>query len=309
MYSPLATNPPYRISEEIRNALESGQGVVALESSLIAHGFPKPDNLALAYEIEATVRDGGAVPATIALVGGVVHVGMDDNALRVIAEHDEVRKCSTRDLGYLVAQRQHGGTTVAATARIAAGAGLEVFATGGIGGVHRGANDSHDISADLVELGRTQIALVCAGAKVLLDLPATLEFLETQSVAVVGYRCDEFPAFYTASSGLPLDCRVDDARGLAVIVRAHQQLGGPASIVVCNPPPAENALPADQLERMVEDALADAAGAGIRGAQVTPYVLGELTRRSEGRTRDCNRALILDNAKVAAELAVALTEN
>ena len=306
---PLAINPPYRISGELQAALESGQGVGALESSLIAHGFPKPDNLALAYEIEAAVRDGGAVPATIALVGGVIHVGLDDNALSVIAGDDEVRKCSTRDLGYLVAQRQHGGTTVAATARIAAAAGVEGFATGGIGGVHRGAGESHDISADLVELGRTQITLVCAGAKVLLDLPATLEFLETQSVAVIGYRCDEFPAFYAASSGLPLNYRVDDAYSLAAVVRAHQQMGGPASIVVCNPPPSEHALPVDKLERMVEDALVDAAEAGVSGAQVTPYVLGELTRRSKGRTRDCNRALILDNAKVAAELAVALSTN
>ncbi len=300
------THSPYRISNEIQAALAARQPIVALESSLIAHGFPKPDNLQLAHEIEAIVRDRGAVPATIAIVGGEIYVGLGEDELRVIAEDPDVRKCSTRDLGHIVADRQHGGTTVAATTRIAAAVGLEVFATGGIGGVHRGAKESHDVSADLVELGRTQIAIVCAGAKVLLDLPATLEFLETQSIPVVGYRCDEFPAFYTASSGLPLGCRVEEASHLAAIVRAHQRFGGPSSIIACNPPPSEHALPAGELERFVEDALSDAARSGVSGPDVTPFVLNELARRSAGRTRDCNRALILDNARVAAELAAAL---
>ena len=198
---------------------------------------------------------------------------------------------------------------VAATVRIAAAVGLEVFATGGIGGVHRGAAQSHDVSADLVELGRTQIAIVCAGAKALLDLPATLEFLETQSVAVVGYRCDEFPAFYAVSSGLPLTCRAEEAGQLAAIVRAHRQAGAPSAIVVCNPPPATHALPTSELERLVTEALDAAARSGVSGADLTPFVLGELARRSEGRTHACNRALVLDNARLGAELAGALARS
>ena len=297
---------PFRIPQEIRAALAAGQPIVALESSLIAHGFPKPDNLALGREIEAVVRDGGAVPATIAIVEGEICVGVSDDELCLIAEDDNVHKCSARDLAHLVANRLHGGTTVAATARISAAVGVQVFATGGIGGVHRGASSSHDISADLIELGRSRVAVVCAGAKVLLDLPATLEVLETQSVPLVGYRCSEFPAFYTATSGLPLSCRVDDIDGLAAIVRAHQILDAPAAIIVCNPPPDAHALDPTELEGFVGNALADAKAQGVTGPGVTPFVLSELARLSGGRSRDCNRGLVLDNTRVAADLAVSL---
>ena len=302
-----AAASPYRLADEVRAALAAGRPVVALESSLVAHGFPKPDNLDLAREIEATLRAGGAVPATIAVVGGEIRVGLGADELRLIATDPGVRKCSTRDLGHLIAARSHGATTVAATARIAAAVGVEVFATGGIGGVHRGAVRSHDISADLVELGRTPIAVVCAGAKALLDLPATLEFLETQSVAVIGYRCDEFPAFYTAASGLPLGCRADDAAHLAAIVDAHRRAGAPSAVVICNPPPERHALPAAELERLVAQALAAAAESGVSGADLTPFVLADLARRSDGRTRGCNRALVLDNVRVGAALACALS--
>jgi len=297
---------PFRVSEELRAALAGEQPIVALESSLIAHGFPKPDNLSLGREIEAIVRRCGAVPATIAVVEGEICVGLNDNELCRIAEDNGVHKCSARDLAYLVAGRLNGGTTVAATARISAAVGIQVFATGGIGGVHRGVSSSYDVSADLVELGRSRVAVVCAGAKVLLDLPATLEVLETQSVPIVGYRCDEFPAFYTARSGLRLQCRVDDIEGLAAIVQAHRRLDAPAAIIICNPPPADYALDATELEGFVNEALADADSRGVVGAEVTPFVLAELARLSDGRSRDCNRALVLDNARVAAEMAVSL---
>ena len=297
---------PFRLSEELRAALAAGQPIVALESSLIAHGFPRPDNLNLGREIEATVRNWGAVPATIAIVEGEICIGLNDDELCRIAEDDNVHKCSARDLAYLVANRLNGGTTVAATARISAAVGIQVFATGGIGGVHRGAAASYDVSADLIELGRSRVAVVCAGAKVLLDLPATLEVLETQSVPIVGYRCDEFPAFYTARSGLPLKCRVDDIAGLAEIVRAHQRMDAPAAIIICNPPPEAYALDALELEGFVTDALAEADSEGVLGPEVTPFVLKGLARLSDGRSRDCNRALVLDNAKVAADMAVEL---
>ena len=246
------------------------------------------------------------MPATIAIVKGEICVGLDDGELRLIAEGENVYKCSARDLAFLTSNRSNGGTTVAATARICAAVGLGVFATGGIGGVHRGAESSHDISADLVELSRSRVAIVCAGAKVLLDLPATLEILETQSVPVVGFRCDEFPSFYAVSSGLPLAHRVDDIARLAEVVRAHQQLGAPSAIVICNPPPAGQALDASELEEFVTEALANANAQGVKGPDVTPFVLEELARLSGGRTRDCNRALVLDNVRVASDVAVAL---
>ena len=297
---------PFRIADDLRAALAAKRPVVALESSLIAHGFPRPDNLALGREIEAAVRANGAEPATIAIVEGKVCVGLTDDELRLIAEDQGVHKCSARDLAYLTAHGLNGGTTVAATARICAAIGLPVFATGGIGGVHRGAEASHDVSADLVELGRSRVAVVCAGAKVLLDLPATLEVLETQSVPVIGFNCDQFPAFYTAASGLPLAHRVDSMARLAEVVRMHEQMAAPSAIIVCNPPPPEHAFDAEELEGLVSQALVEADSQAITGAKVTPFVLAALARLSGGRTRDCNRALILSNARVAADLAVAL---
>ncbi len=294
-----------QVSDEVRAALGAGRAVVALESSLIAHGFPRPDNLDLARSLESTVRARGAVPATVALLDGRARIGLDSRSLARLAEDTGVAKCSVRDLAYLLATGNSGGTTVAATARLAAAAGIAVFATGGIGGVHRGGNHQLDVSADLVEFARAPVAVVASGAKALLDLPATLEVLETQGVPVVGYRTSEFPAFYTAASGLTLAQRCDDLATLAAVVRTHLGLGA-GGILVCNPPPAALALAPAEVEALVEAALGEAASAGIVGPAVTPYVLAALGRLSGGRTRAVNRALILANAELGADLAVAL---
>jgi pseudouridine-5'-phosphate glycosidase len=294
-----------KVSDEVQAALDTGRAVVALESSLIAHGFPRPDNLDLARTLEAAVRARGAVPATIALLDGRARIGLDAGSLARLAQDASVAKCSVRDLAYLLATGGSGGTTVAATARLAAAAGIAVFATGGIGGVHRRGGRPFDVSADLVELARAAVAVVTSGAKVLLDLPATLEVLETQGVPVVGYRTGEFPGFYAAASGLTLAQRCDDLTTLATVVRTHLGLGA-GGLLVCNPPPAALALAPAEVEALVETALGEAARDGIAGPAVTPYVLTALGRLSGGRTRIVNRALILANAELGADLAVAL---
>lgn len=294
-----------QVSDEVRATLGAGRAVVALESSLIAHGFPRPDNLDLAHTLESAVRARGAVPATIALLDGRARIGLDAGALARLAEDTGVTKCSVRDLAYLLATGGSGGTTVAATARLAAAAGITVFATGGIGGVHRSDGHQLDVSADLIELARARVAVVASGAKALLDLPATLEVLETQGVPVVGFRTGEFPAFYTATSGLKLTQRCDDLASLAMVVRTHLGLGA-GGLLVCNPPPPALALGSAEVEALVAAALGEAARAGITGPAVTPYVLSALGRLSGGRTGAVNRALILANAELGAELAVAL---
>ena len=291
-------------NDEVRAAQVGGAPVVALESSLIAHGFPPPDNLALGQRLEALVRDESAVPATIAVIAGRICVGLSQDQMSHLAS-EEVEKCSARDLPFLCARGRDGATTVAATARIAAAAAIPVFATGGIGGVHRDARQSFDISADLVELGRTRIAVVCAGAKSLLDVAATAEMLETQGVPLVGYRCREMPAFFSAESGIPLDHHVDEVTGLAAVVSRHLDLDG-GGLVVCNPPPGAVRLQRAEMDALVERALEEAAGEGIGGAQLTPFVLGVLDRLSGGRTRAYNMALLEANARLAARLAIAL---
>ena len=290
-------------NDEVRAAQVGGAAVVALESSLIAHGFPPPDNLALGQRLEALVRDEGAVPATIAVIAGRICVGLSQDQMSHLAS-EEVEKCSARDLPFLCAMGRDGATTVAATALIAAAAAIPVFATGGIGGVHRDARQSFDISADLVELGRTRIAVVCADAKSLLDVAATSEMLETQGVPLVGYRCREMPAFFSAESGIPLDHHVDEVTDLAAVVSRHLDLDG-GGLVVCNPPPGEVRLPRVEVDALVERALGEAADEGISGAQLTPFVLGVLDRLSGGRTRACNMALLEANARLAARLAIA----
>jgi pseudouridine-5'-phosphate glycosidase len=293
------------VASDVADALAEGRPVIALESSIVAHGFPRPENRELADALAAAVTAAGAVPAMIAVVDGRLRVGLDAAALDRIAGED-VAKASTRDLGPLIAAGRTAGTTVAATARIAALAGIRVFATGGIGGVHRRLDDGPpDISADLAELGRTPIGVVSAGAKSILDLPATVEMLETLGVGAIGFGTREFPAFHSRESGLPLPHHCDRVEVLAAAVRAHLTLTGTA-ILVCNPPPAEVAVPWAELSGWVEAALEAAARDGVTGQRTTPYLLAALNRLSSGRSQAVNRSLALSNATLAAKLAAAL---
>jgi pseudouridine-5'-phosphate glycosidase len=293
------------VHEEVAAALADGAPVVALESTVISHGLPRPHNLETVRGMEAAIRAGGAVPATIAVLGGKLVVGVSAGELAFLAESKDVAKVSRADLAWVVASGRAGATTVATTALIAARAGIRVFATGGIGGVHRGVEETLDISADLTELARTPIAVVCAGAKAILDLPRTLELLETLGVPVVGYGTNELPAFYSRESGLMLQCRVDSAAEAARLMATQWGLGMTAGIVFANPVPAGSALPRRELEELIAKALVSAAAEKIQGKRVTPYLLEALSKGSGGRTLAANVALLLNNARVAAEIAAA----
>ena len=291
----------------VKEAIDARRAVVAFESTVIAHGLPRPRNLETARLVEQDVRESGAVPATICLADGVAVVGAGDALLVRLANDDGVAKISTRDLAPFLAREPAdglGATTVATTAEIAAGAGIEVFATGGIGGVHRGAERTMDVSADLRALARYPVVVVCAGAKLVLDLPKTLEQLETLGIPVIGYQTSELPAFYARSTGLPIPHRVEDAVAAARIAR--EQLDRGAGMLLCVPIPEANALPREELEHEIETALAAAEHAGIRGAEVTPFLLAHLRGSSSGRTLDANVALLRNNARVAAAIATAL---
>jgi pseudouridylate synthase len=293
-----------RTSPEVAAALAAGQPVVALESTVLAQGLPRPRNLEVGRALEATVRAGGAVPATVGVVAGVPVVGIGEAEIRHLAEADGVLKLSTRDLAVPVARGTDGATTVAATMWLAARAGVQVFATGGIGGVHRG--EAGDVSADLTELGRTPMLVVCAGAKSILDLPATREALETAGVLVAGYGTDELPAFYARESGLPVDVRVESAEEAAALWRAHRALGAPGAVLLCVPPPAADAIPAAEVEAAIAGALARADAAGVRGKEVTPFLLRAVAEATGGRTLEANVALLGNNARVAAAVAAAV---
>jgi pseudouridylate synthase len=293
------------VRPEISNALAAGHPVVALESTVIAHGLPRPQNLESARKMEAAVRDEGAVPATIGLINGRLVVGLSRAEVELLSTAEHVAKVSRRDLAAVLNSKQLGATTVAASMVIAAEAGIRIFATGGIGGVHRGAQDSFDISADLPELARTRVAVICSGAKVILDLPRTLELLETLGVPVVGYGTSEFPAFYVRESGLALDARVEAPQDAARLIAMHEALGLDSGIVICNPPPAASALPRELVESLIEAALKGAELAGTHGKPVTPYLLDHLAKASGGRTLQTNIALLINNARVAARIAVA----
>ena len=292
------------IAPAIADALARGSPVVALESTLIAHGLPRPSNLETARALEEEIRAGGAQPATIAIADGEAVVGADAVLLERLASEADVAKVSTRDLAPLLARRALGATTVAATVEIAARAGIRVFATGGIGGVHRGAERTFDESADLLAIARHAVLVVCAGAKLVLDLALTLERLETLGVPVIGWRTDELPAFYTRSSGLRLTHRTDDALGAARIARA--QLARGAGLILAVPIPEDDAMDAKEAGREIESALARAAAAGVSGAALTPYLLAGLGEATSGRTLRANVALLRNNARVAASVAVAL---
>jgi pseudouridine-5'-phosphate glycosidase len=289
-----------RYTREVSDALDAGRPVVALESTLIAHGLPRPENLEIARGIEEVVRDEGAVPATIAVIEGMVRIGLDRDALETIASGDDVAKCSARDLAVVMARRATGATTVAATATLAVRAGIGVFATGGLGGVHREARESWDESADLTTLGQTPIIVVCAGVKSILDVEATLERLETLNVTLLGYRTDRFPGFYLADSGFPVPWRVDTPEQVADVAHARAELGLGA-IVVANP--IEDPIDADLHERVLRDGLAAAAEQGVRGKDVTPFLLDRFHRETEGASLEANVRLVLRNAALAAQIA------
>ena len=295
------------ISPEVAEALENGRGVVALESTLIAHGLPWPDNLETARRSESAVRESGAVPATIAVIGGQVRVGLLDDELERMARSDRYIKASRRDLSWAVARRLDAATTVSATLWIARWAGLGVMATGGLGGVHRGASTTFDISTDLDELaGAEGMAVICSGVKSILDVPATLDALETRGVAVVGYRTDTFPAFTTASSGLRLDARVETPAEAAQVVRAHRDLGLPGAVVLAQPVAEEDSLDRETMEAALAGALDLARERGLSGKAVTPFLLDHLRESTGGRSLQANRSLIVANARLAGELARAL---
>jgi pseudouridine-5'-phosphate glycosidase len=289
------------LTSEIESAIAHRQPVVALESTVIAHGLPAPQNLETAQRLEQNVRAAGAVPATIAILKGRLHVGLADEQIREIATNADVKKISTRDLAVAVAKGWHGATTVASTVWIAQRAGIQVFATGGIGGVHRGALP--DISADLPELARTPLIVVCSGAKIVLDLPATREWLETHGVTVVGYGCDEMPAFYSRRSGLAVDARADSAAEVAQIYRAQRELGIESALLVTVPVPAAAEVPAADLTKILDEALAEAERAQIGGRELTPFLLSRMAQQSAGATLKANIALLENNALVAAEIA------
>ena len=292
------------IATDVAAAIEASKPIVALESTVIAHGLPRPVNLETALRLEAIVREAGATPATIAIVDGKLCVGLTGEQLRLLAESPDIKKISTRDIPIAVAQRWTGATTVASTTWIAHRAGIKVFATGGIGGIHRGSLP--DVSADLPELARTPIVVVCSGAKIVLDLPATREWLETHAVTVVGYECDELPAFYSRRSGLPVDVRADSVENVAEIFRTQQALEISSALLVTVPVPAEFEVPPEQLQTTLDQALRQAERNQITGRELTPFLLSEMAQRSGGATLRANIALLGNNARVASEIAACL---
>ena len=292
------------LSPEVKEAIEFGRPVVALESTVIAHGLPHPHNLETALRLEAVVRQNGAVPATVAVFGGEFCAGLEQRQLEYLATGEDIRKISRRDMAVAVARKLDCATTVATTAFIAHGSGIKVFATGGIGGVHRG--PLPDVSADLVELTQTPITVVCSGAKIVLDLRATREWLETHGITVLGWQCDEMPAFYSRASGLAVDERVENAAEAGAIIRARDDLGLKNAVLVTVPVPDAAEIDWADVEAWLSDALADAEGESISGKEITPFLLARLAERSLGRTLAANIALLENNAQVAAKIAVEL---
>jgi pseudouridine-5'-phosphate glycosidase len=293
------------VSPAVRAALAAGRPVVALESTIISHGLPRPANLAAARAFEQMLTEAGVTPATIAVIDGVPTVGLGDAALEQIALDESVIKVSVRDLGLAIAARRTAGTTVAATSLLAARAGIRVFATGGLGGVHRGFAESLDESADLTVLARTPITVVSAGVKSILDIPATLERLETHGVAVVGYRTSRFPAFYLTDSGEDLDWRLDSAKDIAEVMAARDSVGDPAALLIANPLPRGSQLDPALHDRVLAEALAAADRGGIRGKAVTPFLLAYMQRATEGKSVEVNLDVVRGNITLAAEIATA----
>ena len=302
-------SPHLDIAADIADALQANQPVVALESTIISHGMPFPQNVDTALRVEQAVQDGGATPATIAILGGRLKVGLSESEINYLGERGQsVIKTSRRDLPFVIARREDGATTVAATMIIAAMAGIRVFSTGGIGGVHRGAEDTLDISADLEELARTSVAVVCAGIKSVLDIGRTLEYLETKGVPVVGYQTDTLPAFYTRSSSFAVDYRADGVAEIADALQTKWGLGLDGGMVVANPIPEEHALENDEIDTVIAEAIAELTPNGIKGKDVTPFLLAKVAEYTGGRSLTANIELVLNNARLAAAIAAQVTQ-
>ncbi|MCY6380342.1 pseudouridine-5'-phosphate glycosidase [Hoeflea prorocentri] len=299
---------PLSFSAEVRAALEAGNPVVALESTIITHGMPWPGNLDMARGVEDIIRNAGAVPATIAVIDGQLNIGLEDEALNALAQRSDAMKVSRADLPFAVATGRTGATTVAATMIAAALAGIGVFATGGIGGVHRGAETDFDISADLEELARTSVIVVCAGAKAILDIPKTLEVLETKGVPVVTYGADELPAFWSRTSGLRSPLRLDSADDIARFQKTRTAMGIDGGMLIANPVPQNDEIPRGEMEAHIAEALERARAKGVSGKEVTPFLLSEILTITKGRSLDTNIALVRNNALLAAQIAMALAK-
>lgn len=300
-------NEYLKLSREVAEALEAGRPVVALESTIISHGMPYPQNIEMARTCEAIIRENGAVPATCAILGGKLCVGLEEKELEYLGQAGlSVIKASRRDIARLIAQKKDGATTVAATMILASLAGIRIFATGGIGGVHRGAETTMDISADLEELGRTEVAVVCAGAKSILDLGLTLEYLETKGVPVIGYGTEELPAFFTRTSGFKVDCRMDTPAEIADTLRVGHKLGLGHGTLIVNPIPEEYSMDPTYINGVIETAVAEANAKGIHGKDITPFLLDRITRATAGKSLESNIALVYNNAKLAAQIAAKL---
>ena len=296
------------IHDEVKAALEGNKPVVALETTIISHGFAFPDNLECARNCERIIREQGVVPASIGIINGKIKIGLKDEELEYFAKHKDIRKCSKRDLAAVIARKESGACTVALTMIAANMAGIRFFATGGIGGVHRDAQQTFDISADLEELAQTDVAVICAGAKAILDIPLTLEYLETAGVTVLGFGTDDFPAFYTRSSGCNTDYRVDDAVEAARIIKAKTAMGLKNGILIAVPIPEKDELDPNFINENIKNALKKAEVKGIKGKAVTPFLLAELNHSTAGKSAAANKALVYNNSRTAALIAAAFTE-
>lgn len=296
------------IKPEVLEALNNGEAVVALESTIISHGMPYPENIETALNVEKIIRGEGATPATIAILGGRIKVGLNEEELEYLARSKNVVKTSRRDIPFVISQKLDGGTTVAATMIIASLAGIKVFATGGIGGVHRNAQKTFDISADLQELASTNVAVVCAGPKSILDIGLTLEYLETNGVPVIGFKTDELPAFYSRRSGFKVDYRVDSAEELARAIKAKWDLGLEGGLVIGNPIPKEYEIDYEVINEAIEEALEEAEAIGVKGKEITPFLLSKVKDITKGKSLKANIQLVYNNAKVASQLAIELAK-
>ena len=293
-----------QFSEEVEQAKKEGKAIIALESTIISHGMPYPQNVDMAKKVEQIVRDNGGVPATIAIIDGTIKVGLNDEELELLASADDVAKVSRRDIAEILATKRIGATTVASTMICAQLADIQFFVTGGIGGVHKGAEQTMDISADLDELSKTKVAVVCAGAKSILDLDKTLEYIETKGVPVVGYQTDELPAFFTRESGLKLNTRIDDVKTIAKLAEVQWDLGLDSGIVIANPVPEEDQLEPSFINGIIDNAVKKAEEQGIHGKDSTPFLLGEIVKQSEGKSLETNIKLVYHNAKIGTQIAV-----